>query len=201
MSDAATPPEVPLLVTHARSQGSFLDAYRRLSGSYSGAFLNAMTGFGVASNLQALKVIYAEGALTCAILLVHMRRGVGALGHFEADMSPRVVVGAIQQMVETCNVQSGTPGAEPIDIVLAAALIEAVPNFVDNCVAGARALYTRARVQYIEPGDGGIYGACLYAPLRYRAAFNDDGFNKGGGEGDATLRRYRFDSREAPLNR
>jgi len=172
-------------VTHEESQGAYKDSYKAIVNEQFCAASNDWKevgmGFGLTADLGKRKVLVGGGALTCTIILVHMRRGVGALGHFNADDDPRKVVGGVEQMVRQLNASTGFTGQAPIAVALSGGLID-TPNYITRCLNGVRALYTGCSATYVAPASG-IYGSCVYIPLQYRAAFNDGGNRSGNGDG------------------
>jgi len=138
-------------------------------------------GFATVNNPNADTALSTSGAETCQIIIVHKRRGLGALGHYFALNKPHQIVRGVTQMIAGL-------GGQPVAAVVFAAGEIGVPatqqEYKLTIVGRVRALCPGASVDWpAAPSTGGHWGAAYYLPLAEEIALFESQPKGGGFEG------------------
>lgn len=109
--------------------------------------------------------LMTEGAETCVIIVVHMKNGTGALGHFSANPDPQAIVRGVKNMVKALGAKTDVAA-----VVFAAGSTSGDPtSYRSAIVNGTRQMCQNAQVSWPDPGEY-PYSACVYLPQQGKAA-------------------------------
>jgi hypothetical protein len=170
------PPELPLFISTKEKTTAQYDSVVQQEKMTLNKIYAPMGGFVVANAPNNIAILHTASAASCTIMIVHMGRGVGALGHYYAQGNIRKEAGGIVQMVEACNAATNTPNASPVSIAIGAG---SFGDFQDRLLSAIKSLYPTSFCTHVggDNYNNQVYSAAVYIPLRYRAAFFDHRMN------------------------
>jgi hypothetical protein len=117
--------------------------------------------YAVANNVSEDTALGTSGAGPCQIIVVHKKKGIGALGHFAGHTNPQKIVQGVTRMIAQL-------GGGPIEhIVFAAGQTDGSEREQLNYEIGiVGTLRSRAyRVDWPKAPHRDVWGYCYYLPL------------------------------------
>ena len=129
----------------------------------------AMGGFATANNDRQDLALGTGSAGPCVIILIHIKKGLGALAHYPGHNEPLVVVSAVWDMVK----QTGAKPAEVSEIVLAGgmqATSEETINYRGTLTTQLMHRYLGAHIIWPRVNWGQSPASCFYLPRQEKAA-------------------------------